>query len=274
MNIVRLPDNYRIIPRGEGITAGKYVRMRSSIAKVSGNTWRMTITLWTSSNQVFNGYGVRVYAHIGNARVHKGTFTIANGNLTQDTFTHDFTITGDTQCYASCICAWCEDGLHTEYRYEFENQTNPDTATYVPPVVVPIAPTTCNASGRFEVGEKVRVTWNAVNGATGYDVQCSEWDSNGGWQGWSSVTDPQVGTSTNHSIGVVRDNRFRIRYRVRAKNSAGASAWSPESNVILHYGVKVNQNGFIWSNVKIWTGQSWENGMTRVWDGKAWITAR
>lgn len=258
---------------GAGSTTGKYVRMSSSLTKLSKNKYRLNISLWASSNQVYNGYGIKVYAHIGGSKVYKGSFTISAGTLTQSSYSHDFTISSNTSCYASCICSYCESGAHNEYYNEFSNSTSADTATFESNP--PSAPTWCSASGRYEIGEKPTISWGGASNATSYDVEYVQWDSVTGWGSWGTVAgSPVTGTSMQQTISSIGDNRVCIRYRVRAKNADGVSAWSPSSNDIYHYGVKVNQNGFRWSTVKVWTGSSWADARIKIWNGSSWIGAK
>lgn len=138
----------------------------------------------------------------------------------------------------------------------------------------PSAPTWCTASGRYEVGEKVNVSWGGASGTiTKYNVAYRQWDTVSGWTNWSSAGSTS-GTSLQHQIISVGDTRQCLQYRVEATNSAGASSWSPGSGYVYHYGVRVNQGGFKWATVKVWTGSTWEHAIVKVWNGSSWSTAR
>ena len=150
------------------------------------------------------------------------------------------------------------------------------TLTYVNPV--PSAPTWCTASGKYEVGEKIKISWGGATGTiTGYEVQYIQYDyGTGSWTSWGNVAEQPSGTntSTEQTIYAVGLNRDRVRYRVKAKNSGGSSSWSPESNDIFHYGVKVNKSGFKWGEIRIYKNGSWHRGRVKVYKNGAWTNSK
>lgn len=260
---------------GSSPTEGKYVYISSSVSKLSMNYYRLNINVSTSSSAVYNGFGVRVYANIGGSRYLVDTFTISGGTCSQSSFSYDFSISGNTNCYASCICSYCEDGIHSEYYDNFSNASSGDTATYESPA--PNAPTSCSASGKYEPGQKISVTWSGASGTiTSYEVQYIQYDyGTGAWTSWGNTAEqPGTSTSIQHNIISVGLNRDRIRYRVRALNGSNASGWSPESNDIFHYGVKVYNNGFNWGEIRVYQNNTWCRGRVKIFDGNTWTNAK
>lgn len=139
----------------------------------------------------------------------------------------------------------------------------------------PSAPTWCSASGRYEAGEKVSVSWGGATGTiSSYNVQYRQWDSVTGYTSWSSAGTGITGTSMQHQIVSVGENRRYLQYRVQAVNSAGTSAWSNASGNVMHYGVKVYSSGFKWATVKVWNGSSWTHGIVKIWNGSSWVSAK
>lgn len=139
----------------------------------------------------------------------------------------------------------------------------------------PSAPTWCKASGRYEAGEKVSVSWGGASGTiSSYNVQYRQWDLVTGWTSWSNAGTGITGTSMQHQIVSVGNNRKYLQYRAQAVNSAGGSGWSSESENVPHYGVKVNASGFRWATVKVWNGSSWVDGIVKIWNGSSWVAAK
>lgn len=139
----------------------------------------------------------------------------------------------------------------------------------------PSAPTWCIARGNYEAGEKVAVSWGGASGTiSSYNVAYRQWDTVTGWTNWSTAGTGITGTSMEHQIISVGDNRQCLQYRVEARNASGASDWSPGSGYVYHYGVKVNQSGFKWATVKVWDGSTWQHAITKIWDGSSWRAAK
>lgn len=139
----------------------------------------------------------------------------------------------------------------------------------------PSAPTWCSASGRYEEGEQVSVSWGGASGTiSSYNVQYRQWDTVTGWTSWSTAGTGVTGTSMQHQIVTVGENRRYLQYRAQAVNSAGSSGWSSESGNVPHYGVKVYSSGFRWSTVKVWNGSSWVDGIVKIWNGSSWTAAK
>jgi len=139
----------------------------------------------------------------------------------------------------------------------------------------PSAPSWCSASGRYEAGERIHVSWGGASGTiNSYNVQYRQWDIVTGWTGWSNAGTGITGTSMQHQIVTVGENRKYLQYRVQAVNGAGGSGWSSVSGDVPHYGVKVNASGFRWATVKVWNGSSWVDGIVRIWNGSSWVAAK
>ena len=143
-------------------------------------------------------------------------------------------------------------------------------------VKVPTAPTSCTASGKYEVGEKITVNWSGATGAiSAYQIQYCQYDMKTGWGSWYNIVEGAVGTTAINNITSVGAFKTKVKYRVRAVNSSGNSAWSPESNIIEHYGIKLwNDNNFKWGNIKVWNGSAWVQGHLLAWSGSEWVTTK
>ena len=265
-----LPYGFTVIGERE-IQPRAWVSISQSTSKVDTNKYTMTITVtcpWQS-------YGNRIYAYYNGKYNYVDTIYVGSGsgNVTK-TYTHTFTLTKSGNVWAYTVCAACEDGRNTtdhplnDDRGQFEVWSNETTLTYVNPV--PSAPTWCTASGKYEVGE-------ATGTITGYEVQYIQYDyGTGSWTSWGNVAEQPSGTntSTEQTIYSVGLNRDRVRYRVKAKNSGGSSSWSPESNDIFHYGVKVNKSGFKWGEIRIYKNGSWHRGRVKVYKNGAWTNSK
>lgn len=156
MNITRIDDSTKILQKtrssistfGGGSTSGKYVYINSSLTKNSQNNYTVNISLSCSSGQVFNGYGINVYAVIGGTSHYLGSPTISSGSFSTKNFAKAFSVGSNTAVYARCICAACESGQHSTDRSKFENSTSADTAVYVNPTIIPYAPNPTMSWGR------------------------------------------------------------------------------------------------------------------------------
>ena len=89
------------------------------------------------------------------------------------------------------------------------------------PAIVPEAPTSVNAS---RSNGDIAVSWSAVDGATGYDVEYSTDDK----ATWTSAATNQAGTSYTLSNA---DTTKTYVIRVRAVNDAGESDWTDSDSV-------------------------------------------
>lgn len=109
----------------------------SSITKIGTNQYRLHVSLGVKNSLTWNEYGINCYAHIGNQKIHLGTFKIPEntGVCRPNSYTRDFTITTNTVVYASCVCVHCngsQDG--------WIGTSNPDTVVYTNPNSAPPTP--------------------------------------------------------------------------------------------------------------------------------------
>ena len=138
-------------------------------------------------------------------------------------------------------------------------------------VKVPSAPTNVTLTGTFDNRYTTKGTWNAVSGATAYEVQRRFWTKyDNRYTDYGNVASNLGTNSITISHSAVKDHCQQIR--VRAKNSAGVSAWV-ESNWVWHQGLKVyNGSSFIVPTIKVWTGSSWKQGYISYYNGSGWET--
>lgn len=143
----------------------------------------------------------------------------------------------------------------------------------------PGAPTNLSLTGRFENGMTTQLTWSKGSGTVAnYEVQRRFWKRyNNSYTDWWDV-DLNYGNTNTTSITIqhsaVGDHSQQVR--IRAKNSAGASAWV-ESNWVAHDGVNVytnNSGSKTYGKVRIWNGSSWVQGYVSVWTGSGWSTTK
>ena len=86
-------------------------------------------------------------------------------------------------------------------------------------MTAPAIPTGLTATANTSAS--VKISWNAVSGATSYEVQYQTPNS-GGWK-----TDPDYTTKTAITyISTGLNQNYTYQYRIRAVNSAGSSDWA------------------------------------------------
>ena len=244
-----------------------YINVSHSTTKNSMNNYTITVTLGTSSSAVWNGYGVRVWANIGGSWYNLGTTTISSGVPATRSYSKSFTISSDTSVYGYAACSYCEDGLHNENPGDWTAQSSATTVYYENPAVAPGTPGKPSVSGHYEVGSSITISWGAVSGTAPikYYVQYNQWnrDTNS-WMGWGNVAEGQGVTSTSvtQKISSVGDDRWCVRYRVYASNAGGSSSWSPDSDDIYHYGVRIYKDGgWKWTKVMIYKNGKWNHAI-------------
>ena len=97
-----------------------------------------------------------------------------------------------------------------------------ETLTYTNPVSAPLsAPTSLSATKASS--STAKISWNAVSGATYYQVQYNS-PTSGGW-----VTDPDYSSRTSYISTRLGNNTYQ--FRVRAANASGTSDWATISYV-------------------------------------------
>ena len=121
-------------------------------------------------------------------------------------------------CNSSGVSAWTS---YTLVKTLSTPETVPAPTPSEPTPTLPSAPS--GVSGIWtSTGPKwqARISWNAVNGATHYEVQYRTPKTNNEWR-----ADADYSSGTSYiSTGLMDYNSYD--YRVRACNSAGASAWT------------------------------------------------
>ncbi len=109
-----------------------------------------------------------------------------------------------------------EPGTTHNYRIRAKNIIGVSAWTSIVSATTQVPPqppaTPANVSATAVNSFNISVSWNASQGATGYDLELD-----------GTVVDNGAGTTYNHS-GVLSSSTHN--YRVRAKNSGGTSAWS------------------------------------------------
>lgn len=229
MEIKRLSNEYKILKKyskdistyGAGSTSNKNIYLDSHISKNSMNNYTMTVTLRAKNSYTWNGYGIRVYCHIGGSKELMGTPTITNGVCSQSTFTKTFSIGSNTECYATAICVHCESGPSSDVDL-WSNRTSTDIAYYESPSTPPSnAVCNLNKSGTIEgtVTATASYTCTHPSGTTNYQFRYRI--NNGSWttSGWQS--------SNSYNLDITSLQRgalFEIATNVR--NGVGESGWS------------------------------------------------
>lgn len=239
----------------------------------SGNSSNITVRVWCKrTNEGYTTYG-------------NGTVYInADGQTSQSGITNSQTLTSTPRLLheSTHTINHNSDGTKSVYiqayitHDRFSSSWQGWTYTLNPIKVIPTAPTSCTASGKYEVGEKITVNWSGATGAiSAYQIQYCQYDMKTGWGAWYNIVEGAVGTTAINNITSVGAFKTKVKYRVRAVNSSGNSAWSPESNIIEHYGIKLwNDNNFKWGNIKVWNGSAWVQGHLLAWSGSEWITTK
>ena len=142
-----------------------------------------------------------------------GTSYISTGLM--DYNSYDYRVRA---CNSSGVSAWTS---YTLVKTLSTPETVPAPTPSEPTPTLPSAPS--GVSGIWtSTGPKwqARISWNAVNGATHYEVQYRTPKTNNEWR-----ADADYSSGTSYiSTGLMDYNSYD--YRVRACNSAGASAWT------------------------------------------------
>ena len=238
-------------------------------------TYKFTVSM-TLKTGLSYGYGYDIYLHLsqgGTTKVSRHQLkTTANVGTSWST---SFNVTLDTDSNGgniSSVKLWSTsdtDATHSQQQLNVTGEVTKTTYGTAPGV-----PTNVSASGFYEAGEKINVTWSASSGAKTYHVQYNQYDDVTGWAGWGDASASATGTTLSHSITSVGTNRSKVKYRVRAKNDIGYSDYSSESNEILRSGIKVYNGSFVRGKIKVWNGSAWVNARVRVYDGSSFVNAK
>lgn len=238
-------------------------------------TYNFTVSMTLTTGQSY-GYGYDVYLHLsqgGSSKVSKHRLkTTANTGTSWST---SFNVTLNTDSSGGSIPSiklWSTSDTDSTHYQQQLNISGEVTKTVYG--TAPSTPTNVTASGFYEAGENIKVSWSASSGATSYEVQYDQYDTVSGWVGWGTATGTYNGTSFSHPISSVGNNRTSVRYRVRAKNNIGNSAWSSNSNEVLRSGLKVWNGSFTRGIVRVWNGSAWVIGRVRVWNGSSWVNSK
>lgn len=195
------------------------LRVSSSISSIGTNRYRMTINLSVKSSLTWNAYGINCYAHIGSSKIHLGVFTIPqnSGVCKPNSYTYDFSVTSDTQVYASCLCTHCDgsDG--------WSAQSYADTATYVNPNSAPPKPTikclNYAASGKYLLETTLDAELSQVSDPDGntvrYIIYVQYKTDSGVWQSAGDVNNCILYSTTDRKVTIditkyARGTQFRI----------------------------------------------------------------
>ena len=238
-------------------------------------TYKFTVSMTLTTGQSY-GYGYDIKLHLsqsGTSKIsrHELKNTANNGT----SWSTSFNVTLNTDSSGGSIPSvrlWSSsDTDSTHYQQQIDITGEVTKTVYG---TAPATPTNLTASGVYEVGESIKVSWSASSGATSYEIQYDQYDTASGWVGWGTATGTYNGTSFSHPISSVGNNRTKLRYRVRAKNNIGNSAWSSNSNEVLRSGLKVWNGSFTRGIVRVWNGSAWVIGRVRVWNGNTWVNAK
>ncbi len=252
-----------------------YVNLADFTLNSTGtNSYKASVRIYTSSTGVWNADGQRVYINIGGTEtkvfesdITSGGFDAVSGKPTSYTITHTFTVSSTVDVYFRTACIGCENNWHSYEAENFNSSTSKKTASYTNPAVAPGTPGKPSVSGHYEAGSSITISWGAVSGTAPikYYVQYNQWnrDTNS-WMGWGNVAEGQGVTSTSvtQKINSVGDDRWCVRYRVYASNAGGSSSWSPGSDDVYHYGVRIYKNGgWQWAKVMIYKNGKWNHAI-------------
>lgn len=243
----------------------------SSVAK-SGYS-AVTARLWVESAALQTGGIAKKYAITINGTSTSGSKAFNQGDW-NSTFTSkllEYTV-NVTHSNATNITIAGSFAIEVTYAGVYVGTMSHNITASLPQILTaPPSPGSCSASGKYEKGQNISVSWGSSSTATGYDIEYDQYLPGTGWKGWGTAVGYSSGTSMSHAIGSA--GAQCLRYRVRAKNSAGTSGWSPNSGNVYHYGVRVNNGGYAWGRVRVWNGSSWVEGIVKVWNGSSWIYA-
>lgn len=111
----------------------------SSISNIGTNRYRLTVNLGVKSSLTWNGYGINCYAHIGGSKELLGTFTIpqGTGRCEPNTYSKEFSVSSNTEVYASCLCTHCDgsDGWSGRSHSDTAYYNNPNSGPPTPQII-------------------------------------------------------------------------------------------------------------------------------------------
>ena len=238
-------------------------------------TYKFTVSMTLTTGTSY-GYGYDVYLHLsqgGTTKVSRHQLkTTANSGTSWSTSFNATLSTDSSGGNIPSIKLWSSSDTDSTHSQQQLNVSGEVTKTVYG--TAPTTPTNVTASGVYEAGEIVKVSWSASSGATSYEVQYAQYDEVSGWLSWGGAANNVNETSFNHGISSVGANRTKIKYRVRAKNNIGYSSYSSESNEILRPSIKVYNGSFVRGKVKVWNGSTWITAKIKVWNGSSWVNSK
>ncbi|MGL5329976.1 MAG: fibronectin type III domain-containing protein [Peptostreptococcaceae bacterium] len=250
-NNIIYPENYNIIGTrdssistfGAGQTTNKFARLASALTKLSMNRYRLTVDIWGSSGDVFNNYGVKVYAVVVNGSSHHlGTFTMSGTSARQ--YHWDFDIVGNTSVYAQCVCSHCENNAGDDHYNNFFNYTQADTAIYENPNSAPTTPS-IECTNTVINGNNIYIERNVTlraygstdpNGDNFYYQIYGQYYNGTSWVNMTgSSASGQIDTTTSGNISIDvssynRGTRFKF-WATASDDKETSSASSSVSNI-------------------------------------------
>lgn len=211
------------------------LRVSSSISSIGTNRYRLTVNLGVKSSLTWNAYGINCYAHIGGSKTHLGTFTIPQGTgaCVPNTYTTDFSVSSNTEVYASCLCTHCDgsDG--------WSGRSNSDTAIYTNPNSAPPTPTirclNYAAPGKYLLEKTLDVELSQVRDPDGDTVRYviyAQYKPPGG--SWTSAGDSNsciLYSTTERKVTInvekyTRGTQFKVWGRADDANNGTSSSIS------------------------------------------------
>ena len=238
-------------------------------------TYKFTVSMTLTSGLSY-GYGYDVYLHLsqsGTTKVSRHQLkTSANSGSSWST---SFSVTLSTDSSAGKIGSiklWSTsdtDSTHSQQQLNISGEVSKTTYG-----TAPSTPTNIAASGVFENGENIKVSWSASSGASEYELEHSQYNISTGWTSWTSSKKGITTTSYTYTVGTIDTDRNKVKFRVRAKNNIGYSSYSSESNEVSRTSIKIYNGSFVKGTVKVWNGSSWVFGRVRVWNGSSWANSK
>ena len=119
----------------------------------------------------------------------------------------------------------------------------------------------------FVRGQNVTCSWDAVDGATGYQIRHAyanpDGTGYGSWSSWSTAVSVSGTSYTETWDSSDYQAGMRIRYCVRAVKSSGNSNW-----------ITGSAYGYMCAKAWIKVGSNWKYGLVWIKDGNTWKRAR
>ena len=238
-------------------------------------TYKFTVTMALTTGLSY-GYGYDVYLHLsqgGSSKVSRHRLkTTANTGTSWST---SFNVTLNTDSSGGSIPSvrlWSSSDTDSTHYMQQIDITGEVTKTVFG--TRPTAPTNVTASGVYENGEKIKISWSAVSGASIYEIEHSQYNTSTGWTTWTTTQKNITTTSYTYTVNTIGANINKIKFRVWSWNSLGWSTTGTETNEVLRSGLKVWNGSFTRGIVRVWNGSSWVIGRVRVWNGSSWVNSK